>query len=155
MNSNINELSPKLRTVSHLLSYIRSDETQTEEFRFYANRLMNILCEEALALKGCVYLCKTPTNSTYQGLRLNQNQMNDIVAISIMRAGDSMLTSFLSICPQATVGKILIQRDEHTALPQLMYTKLPPISKSTLIFLLDPMLGMLTFDDCLFLFLHK
>lgn len=40
---------------------------------------------------------------------------SNIVAISIIRAGDSMLDSFLTIVPEAVTGKILIQRNEETA----------------------------------------
>lgn len=35
---------------------------------------------------------------------------DNIVAVSIIRAGDSMLDTFLEVCPEAKVGKILIQR---------------------------------------------
>jgi uracil phosphoribosyltransferase len=62
------------------------------------------------------------------------------VVIDIIRAGDSMLESFLSICPAVKVGKILIQRDEETALPHLIYFKVPNLTGKQVI-LLDPMLG--------------
>ena len=67
--------------------------------------------------------------------------LSSIIAISIIRAGDSMLQNFLKIIPEAAVGKILIQRDEETSLPNLYYTKLPIISKDSSVFLLDPMLA--------------
>ena len=46
----------------------------------------------------------------------------------------------MSIAPEATVGKILIQRDEETAKPVLFYSKLPPLANKN-IALLDPMLA--------------
>ena len=49
--------------------------------------------------------------------------LSSIIAISIIRAGDSMLQNFVKIIPEAAVGKILIQRDEETSLPNLYYTK--------------------------------
>ena len=52
-----------------------------------------------------------------------------------------MLTSFMSVCPEACVGKILIQRDEDTSLPKLFYSKFPSNLKDKIIFLLDPMLA--------------
>ena len=67
--------------------------------------------------------------------------LSSIIAISIIRAGDSMLQNFVKIIPEAAVGKILIQRDEETSLPNLYYTKLPIISKDSSVFLLDPMLA--------------
>ena len=67
--------------------------------------------------------------------------LSDLVAISIIRAGDSLLQNFLQKIPEAKVGKILIQRNEKTSLPILFYTKLPVISEYSTIFLLDPMLA--------------
>ena len=51
-----------------------------------------------------------------------------------------MLDSFMAICPEAKVGKILIQRDESTAEPILFYHKLPSLKNQTVI-VLDPMLA--------------
>lgn len=79
----------------------------------------------------------TPTGSTFDGESIDTE---DIVAISIIRAGDSLLDCFTRIVPAATVGKILIQRDEETRLPVLFYSKLPPLhAKKVLV--LDPMLA--------------
>ena len=39
------------------------------------------------------------------------------------------------------IGKILIQRDEQTALPKLFYEKLPHDIKDRYVLLLDPMLA--------------
>lgn len=46
-------------------------------------------------------------------------------------------------CPSIRIGKILIQRDEKTALPELFYSKLPPDVASRTCLLLDPMLGII------------
>ena len=54
----------------------------------------------------------TPTGSTVHGISID---LQSIVAVSIIRAGDSMLDTFLCVCPEASVGKILIQRNEDTA----------------------------------------
>ena len=43
--------------------------------------------------------------------------------------------------PSVAVGKILIQRDEATAMPMLMYSKLPPDVARRPVLLLDPMLA--------------
>jgi len=47
---------------------------------------------------------------------------------------------FTSVCPEAKVGKILIQRNEETAEPILFYSKIPDIRDKD-IMLLDPMLA--------------
>ncbi len=79
----------------------------------------------------------TPTGNDYAGVTYDPHS---IVAVSIIRAGDSMLDSFLSVVPEASVGKILIQRDEETKEPVLYYSKLPPLESKHVI-LLDPMLA--------------
>lgn len=45
------------------------------------------------------------------------------------------------------IGKILIQRDEQTALPKLFYSKLPEDISKRYVLLLDPMLGELLLDS--------
>ena len=79
----------------------------------------------------------TPTGSQYDGLSFDPSAL---VAVSIVRAGDSMLDTFISVAPEATVGKILIQRNEETAEPILFYLKLPSLINKHII-LLDPMLA--------------
>jgi uracil phosphoribosyltransferase len=79
----------------------------------------------------------TPTGSSYDGESIDTEA---VVAISIIRAGDSLLDAFIKIAPAAQVGKILIQRDEETRMPVLFYSKLPPLA-SKKIMLLDPMLA--------------
>lgn len=46
------------------------------------------------------------------------------------------------VCRSVRIGKILIQRDEETALPKLYYLKFPPDIASRFVLLLDPALGM-------------
>ncbi len=57
-------------------------------------------------------LISTPTGAQFEGV---SRDMSNVVAVSIIRAGDSMLDTFLSVAPEAAVGKILIQRNEETA----------------------------------------
>lgn len=79
----------------------------------------------------------TPTGSTFDGEAIDTDS---IVAISIIRAGDSLLDCFTKIAPAAQIGKILIQRDEETRQPVLFYSKLPPLASKQVV-LLDPMLA--------------
>jgi uracil phosphoribosyltransferase len=77
----------------------------------------------------------TPTGITVNGSQLSSEQI-------VIRAGDSMLEAFLSLSTLSDIkiGKILIQRDEETALPHLIYSKVPNLTGKQVI-LLDPMLG--------------
>jgi uracil phosphoribosyltransferase len=51
------------------------------------------------------------------------------------------LAGLRQVCRGIRIGKILIQRDEKTALPKLMYIKLPEDIKNRYVLLLDPMLA--------------
>lgn len=79
----------------------------------------------------------TPLSQSYLGEMVDES---NFVAVSIIRAADAMLDVFLNVCPQAVVGKILIQRDEETHMPKLYYSKVPSLEGKNVI-LLDPMLA--------------
>jgi len=133
-------LSRQLRCVSRLLTTLRDETSSHVTFSEHARRLMNLICEEGLSsLESCLrdVQVQTPTGVAVNGVSLNAV---GIVAISIIRAGDSMLDSFLRICPAAQVGKILIQRNEETALPTLLFYKVPKLEGKQIV-LLDPMLA--------------
>lgn len=122
-----------------LFTTIRAAETPSPEFAAAARRLMTVLAEEAIArLPGQALTITTPCGS-YEGLKLPA--ACDVCAVSIVRAGDSLLECVRNVWPQVSVGKILIQRDEETAQPKLFYCKLPPNVASKCVLLLDPMLA--------------
>lgn len=122
-----------------LFSKMRAAATPSPEFASAARRLMTVLAEEAVArLPSRAETVKTPCGE-YQGVVTMD--ASEVCAVSIMRAGDSLLESIRGIWPAVSVGKILIQRDEETALPRLFYTKLPPGIASKWVMLLDPMLA--------------
>jgi uracil phosphoribosyltransferase len=99
---------------------------------------MTVICEEGLAtLNPSDKVITTPTGSEFAGHEIDTSK---IVAVTIIRAGDSMLECFLDIVPESAVGKILIQRNEDTAEPELFYSKLPPLTGKQIV-LLDPMLA--------------
>ncbi|CAJ0823151.1 1456_t:CDS:10 [Entrophospora sp. SA101] len=75
---------------------------------------------------------KTPTGSEFEGAAFK----GKICGVSIMRAGEAMEQGLRECCRSVRIGKILIQRDEETAKPQL-----PPDISSRYVLLLDPMLG--------------
>eukprot|EP00434_Breviolum_minutum_P044773 symbB.v1.2.040031.t3/scaffold6946.1/size14339/3 len=59
----------------------------------------------------------------------------------IVRSGGILLEAVRKVLPDLKTAKILIQRDEETALPQLYYSKLPDGIETMQILLCDPMLG--------------
>jgi len=125
----------------YLFAKIRSEETSPQEFAFYADRLMRILAEDGIAqLAPKEVVVKTPTGDTYTGSAVDVASM---CAVSIVRAGDSLLGAVRSCEPGISVGKILIQRDESTEdkRPVIYYSKLPPSIAEKDVLLVDPMLA--------------
>ncbi|OQR98951.1 uracil phosphoribosyltransferase [Achlya hypogyna] len=127
--------------VQSLHVMLRDKRSTHVQFKKYADRLMRILAEEALAACTLEFaIVWTPTGAEFSGMRPN----NNICAVSIVRAGDALLEQVIMCEPAVSVGKILIQRDESTAekLPIVYYAKLPPrMTTFDRVLLLDPMLA--------------
>ncbi len=121
-----------------LYSIIRSKDTQRSDFVFYSDRIIRLLVEEGLnQLPVEPVTVTTPTEESFNGVKF----LGKICGVSIIRAGESMEQGLRDCCRSVRLGKILIQRDEETALPKLFYEKLPTDIKDRYVFLLDPMLA--------------
>ncbi|KAG0024907.1 Uracil phosphoribosyltransferase, synthesizes UMP from uracil [Podila clonocystis] len=121
-----------------LMTIIRDQNTKRAEFVFYADRIIRILVEEVLNhLPVVPRTITTPTGEDYHGVEFQGH----ICGVSIMRAGESMEQALREVCRSVRIGKILIQRDEETALPKLYYLKFPPDIASRFCLLLDPALA--------------
>ncbi|CAH7676936.1 uracil phosphoribosyltransferase-domain-containing protein [Phakopsora pachyrhizi] len=121
-----------------LMTILRNQETPRSEFIFTADRIIRLLVEEGLNHLPVEPLkVKTPTGSEYEGVSF----LGKICGVSIMRAGESMEAGLRECCRSVRIGKILIQRDEETALPKLFYAKLPDDISDRYVLLLDPMLA--------------
>ena len=108
---------------------------------------MRLLAEEALAsLPSNQCTVTTPTDAPYHGtLSVAETNPDNVCAVSIVRAGDSLLESVREIVPGIRVGKILIQRNEDSDTKEAVwgYTKLPKakdVGKMDVV-LCDPMLA--------------
>lgn len=135
---------PPTRAVISLFTTIRDKSTPHGRFAAAADRLMRLLAEEGLAqLPGAEHVTVTTPCGTFDGLR--SAHPKNVIAVSIVRAGDTLLEAARAICPQVSVGKILIQRDEADDLkrPKLFYIKLPPGTGTSVqaVLLVDPMLA--------------
>ena len=101
---------------------------------------MSILAEEGLARLSCVVptTVETPCG-TFEGL--TPPPSTSVRAVDIVRSGGILLEAVRKVMPDSKTAKILIQRDEETALPKLFYSKLPPNIASLNVVLCDPMLA--------------
>ena len=64
-----------------------------------------------------------------------------VVFVPILRAGLGMLDPAMGIIPGSSVGYIGLERDEATAVASCYYAKMPDLSTSSQVFVLDPMLA--------------
>ncbi|PVV01589.1 hypothetical protein BB560_003987, partial [Smittium megazygosporum] len=115
-------LLPQTNQLKALMTMIRDRNTIRRDFVFYSDRVIRLLVEEALNHLPVVETTViTPTDSEFKGLAFR----GQICGVSIMRAGESMEQGLRHVCTGVRIGKVLIQRDEATALPKLYYSKLP------------------------------
>ncbi len=127
--------TPQLKA---LFTIIRNKNTKRNEFIFYSNRIIRLLVEEALnQLPTREKTVVTPTGAEFAGSEF----VGKLCAVPIVRAGESMEKAVREVCRAIRIGKILIQRDEETALPTLFYAKLPEDIANRHVLLLDPMLA--------------
>lgn len=130
--------TPVLR---QLFTKVRASTTGTTDYVFYMDRLMRYLAEEGIAsLPSKRVDVQTPCG-VYEGLEAPKDE--DICAVSIVRAGDSLAQAVRQCIPACSVGKILIQRDEEDELkrPKLFYSKLGPNIGKQHVLLCDPMVA--------------
>lgn len=100
----------------HLLNRLRDREVATEDFREISLSLSKLIASE---------LPSAP----------------DAILVAILRAGLVMLPAFQEKFKGAPIGLIGIRRDEETAIPHHYYDKLPFLSPTAHILVLDPMLA--------------
>jgi uridine kinase len=75
----------------------------------------------------------TPQGDEYSGKRFT----GKLCGVSIMRAGEVLEPALLSVCKEATIGKILIQTNETTDEPALHFLRLPPDISRCHVILMD------------------
>mmetsp|Transcript_46121 Transcript_46121/g.137869 ORF Transcript_46121/g.137869 Transcript_46121/m.137869 type:complete len:232 (-) Transcript_46121:142-837(-) len=124
--------------ITMLLTVIRAKATTQRDFVAYADRLMNILAEEALSRLARQTTVTTPLGEC-QGLAPPDG--GGICCVDIIRSGGILLEAIRRLLPESKTAKILVQRDEETCLPRLFYAKLPEGIQEMQVVLTDPMLA--------------
>jgi len=125
-----------------MMTIIRDVKTGPVDFVFTSDRIIRLLVEDALEqMPHQTKVVMTPTGVEYEGVGWTLPYLDKICGVSIVRAGESMEAGLRLVCRSIKIGKILIQRDEETAMPKLYYSKLPPNISKMSVLLLDPMLA--------------
>ncbi len=123
--------------VKHLINRLRDVRTASNEFRLTIEEISRIIAAEALADFDTV----TQNINTWQGpLDVQMIEVQKLVLVPILRAGEPMLTGILRTLPYARSGFLAMKRDEETALSKLFYENIPEITDKTVL-LLDPMVA--------------
>ena len=120
----------------HLLTILRDETTEPAAFRAAAAQLTLLLALEATCdLPVEPAPIRTPLEP-FAGTALAKS----LVVVPVLRAGLGMLSPFMELFPDVSVGYIGLARDETTAVASAYYRKLPPMAgRRTLI--VDPMLA--------------
>ena len=119
------------------LARLRDRHTPTALFRREARRIGLLLAAEALrtvpSIEGTVETPLEAASVRRVGTR--------VVLVPVLRAGLGLLEPFLELVPEAEVGYLGLERDEHTAVARRYYEKVPANLGEATVFLLDPMLA--------------
>jgi uracil phosphoribosyltransferase len=123
--------------VKHLVNRLRDTRTASNEFRLTIEEIARIIACEALNDFETV----SQNINTWQGsLDVEMIEVQKLVLVPILRAGEPMLTGILKTLPYAKSGFLAMKRDEKTSLSKLFYENIPDLEGKTVL-LLDPMVA--------------
>jgi uracil phosphoribosyltransferase len=122
----------------HKLSILRDRKTKPVQFRQLIDEITLLLACRATSSLDLVETkpIETPLGST-QGLKLKDK----VGLFPIMRAGNGMVHSMLTVLPMARVHHLGLYREKSTLLPVEYYNKLPADCSLDIGFVIDPMIA--------------
>jgi uracil phosphoribosyltransferase len=119
------------------VTVLRDLNTNSAGFRSALNRVSySLAIEICKSFEVDEFTVQTPLERT-KGFKLKK----EIILVPVLRAGLSMVSSFLEMIPEANVGHIGLQRDEKTLQPIDYYYKAPKNLNESVTIVLDPMLA--------------
>lgn len=123
--------------LAHEIAHIREASTPTASFRAAVHRIgLHLAVEASKHLPARDVEVATPLANT-NGRVID----GDVVIVPILRAGLGLLQPFLDVIPSASVGYIGMRRDETTLEPEEYYKKIPTLTPSSTVIVIDPMLA--------------
>jgi uracil phosphoribosyltransferase len=123
--------------VRHKVTMLRDQKTTPHSFRLITEEIAQFLAYEATSdLKTATTAVETPLEKTQAEV-----VGEELVLVSVMRAGLGMLSGMLRILPFATVGHIGIYRDKFIEATVEYYLRLPKNVKGKRVLVLDPLLA--------------
>jgi uracil phosphoribosyltransferase len=119
------------------ITILRDKETDPNGFRLALDRVAHSLAIEiSKSFDLTEFEIETPLEKT-KGYKFSKQ----VILVPVLRAGLSMVSSFLEMIPDAKVGHIGLQRDEKTLQPIDYYYKTPKNLDESITIVLDPMLA--------------
>ncbi len=119
------------------VTILRDKETDPNGFRLALDRVSHsIAIEISKSFDLTEFVVETPLEKT-KGYKFTKQ----VILVPVLRAGLSMVSSFLEMIPDAKVGHIGLQRDEKTLQPIDYYYKTPKNLDESITIVLDPMLA--------------
>lgn len=131
----IHELSnPVIET---LVNHLRETQTDALRFRHIIHELTRLLAYEALNTETL----EEKIITTWQGEKaFGFIKEEDLVFVTILRAGLPMIESVTALFPKASSGFLAMKRDEKTHQSILYYDRIP-VCKGKTVILVDPMIA--------------
>ena len=124
--------------ISHKLTVLRDERTDSPTFRRLVEELVTLLAYEATReVKTVSVKIKTPVTET-TGHKMAEPRP---VVVPILRAGLGMLEGMTKLLPTAQVGFLGMVRDEKTLQASTYANRLPEDLSGRQCFVLDPMLA--------------
>ena len=124
--------------ISHKLTVLRDERTDSPTFRLLVSELVTLLAYEATRdVRTKTVSIKTPVTET-TGLVMADPRP---VVVPILRAGLGMLEGMTKLLPTAQVGFLGMVRDEETLQASTYANRLPEDLSGRQVFVLDPMLA--------------
>jgi len=120
-----------------LLNHLRETKTDALRFRHIVQELSRLLVYEALKTQTL----EDQTITTWHGeQKFGFIKEEDIIFVTILRAGLPMIESVTALFPNASSGFLAMKRDENTHQSILYYDRIPDCKDKTVI-IVDPMVA--------------
>ena len=124
--------------LQHKLTYVRSADTTTDNFRRLVREIAAMLAYEVTRDLPTEMITVTTPVATCESPVISGKKL---CLVSILRAGNGMLDGMIDLLPGARVGHIGLYRDPETLEPVEYYFKVPEDVHERLVIVVDPMLA--------------
>ncbi|WP_138420740.1 uracil phosphoribosyltransferase [Aquibacillus sediminis] len=124
--------------IQHKLTYIRSKNTGTKEFRELVDEVSGLM---AFEITRDLPLAETTTETPVTSATTKTLSGKKLGIVPILRAGLGMVDGIINLIPAAKVGHVGLYRDPETLKPHEYYIKLPSDIEERELIVVDPMLA--------------